>query len=223
MLEAETEADSDKPCILVADDSRVIRKAIMKILGPKFNIIETGDGEAAWRQVSQISRIDVLVTDIDMPKLDGYSLICRIRASADAGLRELPVIVITGAEDDITKERAYACGANDFILKPLKSDQMLGCVKAHLEGYDLDNVEAPKVAPVMGPHEIAAKRAGIKLSEVETAVQTVRAANRAGTVDSYALDLALRLIPLLDYCNKSFNLGLEKELLILKKRILTAR
>ena len=135
----------------------------------------------------------------------------------------MPVIVITGAEDEITKERAYACGANDFILKPLKPDQMLGCVKAHLEGYDLNEVEATQVAPAISPHEVAAKRAGIKLSEVETAVQTVRKAKQAGTVDSYALDLALRLVPLLDYCNKSFNLGLDKELLLLKKKILAAR
>src|SRR3989344_8280653 len=72
---------AEKVRVLVADDSRVIRKAISKILSNEFELIESEDGEIAWEQLLTDKSIQVLVSDIEMPKLDGYSLICRIRAS----------------------------------------------------------------------------------------------------------------------------------------------
>lgn len=120
-----------KPHVLVADDSRVIRKAVTKILGNDFELIEADDGESAWEQIAKDERIEVLMTDIEMPKLDGYGLICRVRAADHSRLRDLPIIVITGAEDDVTRERAYACGATDFITKPIDGVQLLARARAH--------------------------------------------------------------------------------------------
>lgn len=120
-----------KPLVLVADDSKVIRKAVSKILGNDFELVEAEDGEIAWDQLGKEGRIEVLMTDIEMPKLDGYGLICRVRAADHGHLRELPIIVITGAEDDVTRERAYACGATDFITKPIDGVQLLARARAH--------------------------------------------------------------------------------------------
>jgi two-component system, cell cycle response regulator len=120
-----------KPHVLVADDSKVIRKAVSKILGNDFELIEAEDGESAWDQLGKDRRIEVLMTDIEMPRLDGYGLICRVRAADHKNLRELPIIVITGAEDDVTRERAYACGATDFITKPIDGVQLLARARAH--------------------------------------------------------------------------------------------
>lgn len=120
-----------KPHVLVADDSRVIRKAVSKILGGDFDLIEAEDGESAWEQLAKDERIEVVMTDIEMPKLDGYGLICRVRAADQTRVRDLPIIVITGAEDDITRERAYACGATDFITKPIDGVQLLARARAH--------------------------------------------------------------------------------------------
>ncbi len=120
-----------KPHVLVADDSRVIRKAVSKILGGDFDLIEAEDGESAWEQLAKDERIEVVMTDIDMPKLDGYGLICRVRAADQSRVRDLPIIVITGAEDEVTRERAYACGATDFITKPIDGVQLLARARAH--------------------------------------------------------------------------------------------
>lgn len=128
---AEPGADSEKPHLLVVDDSRVIRKAVAKILGEDFVLLEAEDGEAAWERLTTDERIAVMVTDIDMPRLDGYGLLCRLRAAEAPRLRELPVIVITGAEDETTRSRAYACGATDFITKPLDHVQLLARARAH--------------------------------------------------------------------------------------------
>lgn len=126
-----TATSADKPCVLVVDDSRVIRRAIVKALSADFQLIEAEDGEAAWKCLTENEQVHVVITDMEMPKLDGYSLICRIRAAEPQRIREVPVIVITGASDDQTRERAYACGATDFVIKPLDSLQLLARAQAH--------------------------------------------------------------------------------------------
>ncbi len=118
--------------ILVVDDSAVIRLAISKMLKTDFEVVLAGDGEAGWQEICGNDNVSVLITDIEMPRLDGYAFICRVRASEDARIRELPIIVITGADDDETKARAYACGATDFITKPLNMGQLQSCVQAYM-------------------------------------------------------------------------------------------
>lgn len=122
---------TEKIRVLVADDSRVIRKAINKILSNEFELIEAEDGETAWERLLQDTSIEVLVSDIEMPRLDGYSLICRIRAAETERIRNVPIIVITGADDELTRERAFACGATDFIIKPIDGVQLLARTRAH--------------------------------------------------------------------------------------------
>lgn len=122
---------TEKPIVLVIDDSRVIRRAIGKILSGEFTLIDAEDGEAGWQHLVTDSRVQVVISDVEMPKLDGYALICRIRAADESHLRNLPVIVITGAQDDQTRERAFACGATDFIIKPIDAVQLLARARAH--------------------------------------------------------------------------------------------
>jgi diguanylate cyclase (GGDEF)-like protein len=122
--------------ILVADDSRVIRKAVEKILGADFALTEAEDGEAAWNALANGAAFDMLMTDIDMPKVDGYSLLCRVRAAENPTVRDLPVLVLTGAEDETTRERAFACGATDFITKPIDAVQLLARARAHTKADD---------------------------------------------------------------------------------------
>lgn len=121
--------------VLVVDDSKVIRQAIKKMLNADFDVVTSEDGERGWQKLLQDGEIKALITDIDMPVLDGYAFICRIRASVDDRIRDLPIITITGAEDDETKARAYACGSTDFITKPLDAIQLKTRVHAYIR-YD---------------------------------------------------------------------------------------
>ena len=122
---------TEKIRTLVVDDSRVIRKAISTILKNESEITTAVDGEDGWNKLLQNDDIQVLITDIDMPILDGYQLICRIRAHDDERIKDMPIITVTGAEDEETRTRAFACGATDFITKPIDKVQLKARVRAH--------------------------------------------------------------------------------------------
>ena len=143
------ERQTEKARVLVVDDSRIMRVAVQRVLGQEFDLVESEDGEAGWEQLRQDQRIQVVISDVQMPRLDGYSLICRIRAADEARISSVPVVVITGAEDDITRERAYACGANDFITKPIDSAQLLACVR-NLAQPEQEAVDAARMAETLG-------------------------------------------------------------------------
>ncbi len=122
-----------QPRILAVDDSRVMRLAMRKILGKEYDVIEAEHGEDAWTLLINDSAIQVLFTDLSMPYLDGYALLDRMRASDDPHLQNMPVIIITGKEDDDeAKQQALDHGASDFISKPFESIQLLARAKAHV-------------------------------------------------------------------------------------------
>lgn len=200
-----------RPQVLVVDDSRVIRKAIDRVLGKEYDLVEAEDGEAGWEALESDPRTRVVISDIQMPRLDGYGMICRIRAAEDQRLRDLPIIVITSAEDDTTKERAYACGANDFILKPIDSNQLLGCVQNHTTG----TADPSALSAALGG---TVEEAVIEEPDVNTALALL-ANGSAGSIDPYVSNLALKVMPLLEYCNKHFDLELDEELEQLKKKL----
>jgi len=118
--------------VLVVDDAQVMRRAVEKMLESDYDVVLANDGEAGWEQLAQDNQIEMLITDIQMPLLDGYGLICRVRASDNAHIRDLPIITITGAEDDETRIRAYACGSTDFIIKPFNKKLLSSRVHAYL-------------------------------------------------------------------------------------------
>ena len=123
-----------KPRILAVDDSRVMRVAIKKILGSDYDVIEAEHGEDAWTLLTNDPSINVVFTDLNMPYLDGYGLLDRMRKSDDARLQEMPVIIITGKEDDDqAKQQALDRGADDFISKPFESIQLIARAKAHVK------------------------------------------------------------------------------------------
>ncbi|MHB1942662.1 MAG: response regulator [Acidiferrobacteraceae bacterium] len=133
-----------RPHILIADDSRVTRKVIAQILKLDFDLIEKEDGEAAWEAL-QDGTIDVVITDVEMPRLDGCELLTRLRTSERLVLRDMPVIVITGADDEVTKNRAFECGATDFIIKPIDRVQLLARVRGQVK-LERDNRRLAAIA-----------------------------------------------------------------------------
>lgn len=125
------EAADPLPRILVADDSKVMRMSTRKILDAEFDLVVEADGQAAWDRLEKDPDILVLFTDVGMPELDGYELLARIRQSKEPRLRELPVIVVTGNDEESAREKALELGATDFITKPFDRAQLLARARAY--------------------------------------------------------------------------------------------
>lgn len=126
-----TEQTADKLTILVVDDSRLMRVAARKILKDDFDILEAADGEQAWEMLQSSPQVNLIMSDLSMPNLDGLGLLKRVRQAEPAGIKTLPVIIVTGAEDDDgSKQTALSAGASDFITKPFESVQLLARAKA---------------------------------------------------------------------------------------------
>lgn len=116
---------SSLPKVLIVDDSRMVRASLIKHIRGRFRVREEVDGEAGWQALVVDPSIEMVLTDIGMPRLDGYGLLERIRSSKLTRLQLIPIVVISGDEDDVAREKARQLGANDFITKGISSTELL--------------------------------------------------------------------------------------------------
>jgi len=114
-----------KPSVLIADDSRIVRATLCKHLSDLFDFSEALDGEEAWQFLLRNESVDLLITDLTMPRLDGYGLLRRMRASRSQHLREMPVVVVSGTDDADERRQAREAGATDLITKGMPTPQLL--------------------------------------------------------------------------------------------------
>ena len=103
--------------ILVVDDESTQRLLTRQVLEPAgFEVVEARNGELAI-QVYEQRRPDLILLDVRMPKMDGFTVCARIREMVDGA--EVPIVMVTGLEDIESLERSYQSGATDFITKPV--------------------------------------------------------------------------------------------------------
>jgi two-component system chemotaxis sensor kinase CheA len=102
--------------VLVVDDSVTTRQLLRSILetgGYDCEIAE--DGEAAWHRLTAGEAIDLIVSDIEMPRLDGFQLLSRVRSSPKTA--QLPFVLVTALSDDADRRRALELGADAYVVK----------------------------------------------------------------------------------------------------------
>ena len=114
-----------KPRVLIADDSRIVRATLIKHIEGMFDFREALDGEQAWEMLLLDPGIRVVITDLTMPKLDGYGLLQRIRGSKVSRIRDIPVVVVSGSDEEEERVRAREAGATDLITKGIGTAQLL--------------------------------------------------------------------------------------------------
>ena len=122
---------------LVVDDSLTARKFVSKQLkGHGFTIVEAGDGIEAI-EILHRSSFDLVVTDLDMPRLGGLELLADIQSGQFCNA---PVVVVSSRDDDSFRRQAMEFGANDYITKPVSKQrfqgllEQLGLIAATLQG-----------------------------------------------------------------------------------------
>lgn len=114
--------------ILVCEDEKNIRKLMCEYLSKDgYNVFESENGELALDILNE-NHIDLLITDIMMPKMDGYELSKDLRETG----YDLPILMITAKETIDDKKRGFKSGTDDYMVKPIDMDEMLLRVSALL-------------------------------------------------------------------------------------------
>lgn len=117
--------------VLIIEDSPTMRQLIAFALKrlPGVRIVEASDGVDGLKKLSS-DKFDLILTDINMPVMDGLKLVSLVRN--DANYRTTPIVVITteGAQED--RDRALSLGANDYITKPIQANRILELARSLL-------------------------------------------------------------------------------------------
>lgn len=118
-----------KRIIVVDDDAMSLRRAEFILKKTPHEILTAASGDECL-QILQSTPVELLILDVKMPQKDGIETLREIR-SMD-GFADLPVIFLTGTEDEEQKQEAEALGAKDFAIKPLKPQELLNQVEKAL-------------------------------------------------------------------------------------------
>ena len=114
--------------ILVVDDSETVRQVLqLTLTNAGFAVIEAVDGSDALVKLADAGSVDMVVTDLNMPNIDGLELIRKIRA--EGGRRFLPIVMLTTESSEAKKQAGREAGASGWIVKPFKPEQLLKVVK----------------------------------------------------------------------------------------------
>ena len=120
--------------ILVVDDSAAIRKILQRVLrqtGMSIGVIhEAGDGQEAL-EVLKVHKIDLILSDINMPRMDGLQFLAAVRASPER--RHVPMVMITTEGGETKVAEAVRLGASGYVRKPFTADQIKEKLAAFLE------------------------------------------------------------------------------------------
>ncbi|MBN1970188.1 MAG: response regulator [Candidatus Delongbacteria bacterium] len=105
--------------ILIADDSSTVRKFVLFTLKVKgFEVIAAVDGMDAMEKMPA-DGVDLIITDLNMPNMDGYEFIRSIRA--DDNLKSIPIIILSSESKAADKEKGMQAGANSYLVKPFNA------------------------------------------------------------------------------------------------------
>lgn len=113
--------------VLVVDDDKTTRKMISLILKSKgYEVVTAENGIEALQKLG-LERINLILTDMNMPYMDGIEFIKQVRANPD--IANIPIVMITTEADEDEKRRAFEAGVDDYLVKPTNAEQISESMK----------------------------------------------------------------------------------------------
>lgn len=119
--------------VMLVDDSATIRmsvEALLRVAG--FRSTAAVNGAEAMGKVSAGLRPDLIISDVNMPVMDGITFVREVRKVA--GMRFVPILMLTTESEKLRRDAARAAGATGWLVKPVQSDQLLATIKQVLPG-----------------------------------------------------------------------------------------
>jgi DNA-binding response OmpR family regulator len=149
--------------VLIADDDPVIAEMVRTLLEREgYTVVPTADGQAALR-VAYERKPDMVILDVNMPKLDGWTVLSRLRE-----VSEVPVLMLTDEASEMNKVRGLRDGADDYVTKPFSRQELVARVDALIRRAKQAAPQGPDVVRA-GPLEVRhdeglASVAGVELA-----------------------------------------------------------
>jgi PAS domain S-box-containing protein len=126
----EDEIARSRPRVLVVDDNADMRQYVARLLSGRYEVETAADGQAALAAV-HAQRPDLVLSDVMLPKLDGFGLLRALRQ--DPTLKTLPVILLSARAGEESRVEGLERGADDYLIKPFSARELLARVQAHLD------------------------------------------------------------------------------------------
>ena len=119
--------------VLVVDDSPTVVKFVSFSLKNRgYRVVTASDGMDAIEKMSNLSDdVDLIITDLNMPNLDGYGLIATLRQNDE--YKDTPIIILSSEEGEADREMGMSVGANAYLVKPFKPGKLIGEVEKFLD------------------------------------------------------------------------------------------
>ena len=152
--------------ILLIDDEQTYRQTISTVLRQAgYSVFEAGDGERGI-EIAQSEKVDLIISDVMMEKLDGFAMIDRLRM--DPATCTIPFILMTGLADQESRRRGMTLGADDFLVKPFTSSELMTAIETRLArhkemimGAEKKLVQLRSSITLALPHELRTPLASI--------------------------------------------------------------
>lgn len=130
-----TRSYQKKKSILIVDDDANLRMLLEYVLRKEYEVTTRDDGLSAMAWLAAGNIPDLIIADVDMPKLNGYDLLRQVGASGY--FRNVPVVMLSGYDDESMREKCLNQGALDYLLKPFKPESMMAQLH-HLFTYRIE-------------------------------------------------------------------------------------
>jgi chemosensory pili system protein ChpA (sensor histidine kinase/response regulator) len=115
--------------VLIVDDSLSVRRVVANLMkNTGWNPLQAKDGVEALDLLTRLDRVpDVLLLDVEMPRMDGFELTTRLRAMEQ--YRSVPIIMLTSRAGDKHRNKAFSLGVTDYLVKPYQDEVLLGTIR----------------------------------------------------------------------------------------------
>ncbi|MDR3144737.1 MAG: diguanylate cyclase [Treponema sp.] len=120
----------DRFTVLVIDDEKANLMVLNRILSPDYTVLTARSCEEGLSRIAG-AKPDLILLDIIMPGMDGFEMLKTLKASPDT--RSIPVIIITGLDNESDEEKGFMLGAVDYITKPFRNAIVIARVRTHLQ------------------------------------------------------------------------------------------